>query len=341
MGKLGTPPAVTPELRNAFFRVASQILMRPLAPPEQDQTTSGIEGKYLIIKRLLPLFEQFAPRQMAEMLNGQLAALSSSVRDEIRKRDDEMMRKGIRPEEESADTEQSLLDRIDRAKTSAERDQLYLELVMRTLGKDDSRARDLVEKIEDAELRKQVRPYVDVSLVLNYIDKKKPEETLKLAQTGELTHFQRVWAFTQIAKQLTDSDRDRALNLLGEAAEEARRIGGSDPDRPRALIGVANAYYPLDHNRAWELVTEAVKAANSVEGFSGEDSRLTLQLRTPGMSSMRTSTTENFDLPAVFRILTKDDYHRAEGLARNFEADSPRAIALISIARAVLSEGEN
>jgi len=167
------------------------------------------------------------------------------------------------------------------------------------------------------------------------------DEAEKLAHTGELTHFQKVWAFSQISRQLGATDRDRALNLLAEATEEARRIDGSDADRPRALIGVANAYFPLDHNRAWELVAEAVKAANSVEGFSGEDSRLTLRLQTPGMSSMRTSTTENFDVPSIFRTLSKDDYQRAEGLARNFEADSPRATALISIAQAVLSEEQN
>jgi hypothetical protein len=198
-----------------------------------------------------------------------------------------------------------------------------------------------VEKLEDLELRKQVRPYVDVILVINYINKKMTDEAQKLAHTGELTHFQKVWAFTQVAKLLVATDRDSAINLLAEATEEARRIDGSDADRPRALVGIANAYFPLDRNRSWELVTEAVKAANSVEGFSGEDSRLLLQLRTPYMTSIRNSSIENFDLPSMFRALTKDDYHRAEGLARNFEADSPRATALISIARAVLSGSEN
>jgi hypothetical protein len=335
-GRPGAPPSVTPELRLAFFQTAMQILMRPLAPPEQDRTTSGIEGKYLIIKRLLPLFEQFAPKQTAEMLNGILAALSANVREEARKRDDEFMRSGIRPEEEPADTETSLLDRIARARTSAERDQLYIELIMRTQGRADPRARDFVEKLEDLELRKQVRPYVDVVLVITYINKKMTDEAQKLAHTGELTHFQKVWAFTQVAKLLVTTDRDSAINLLAEATEEARRIDGSDADRPRALVGIANGYLPLDRNRSWELMTEAVKAANSVQGFSGEDSRLILQLRTPYVNSMRSSSIESFDLPSMFRSLTKDDYHRAEGLARNFEADSPRATALISIARTVL-----
>lgn len=338
MGRPGPPPTTTPELRTAFFHVATQILTRPLAQPEQDKTTSGSEGKYLIIKRLMPLFEQYASKATTEMMRGQLAALSPSVREETRKRDDDMMRRGIRPEEEPADKEQSLLDRIGRAKTSAERDQLYVELTMRTLERGDPRARDFVDKLEDSELRKQVRPYVDVSLVMDYIDKKKVEEAIVLARAGELTHFQRVWALSQIARQLGESDRPRALDLVEEATTEARRIGGSDPDRPRALIGVANAFFPLDRNRGWEIVGEAVRAANSVEGFSGEDSRLVLKIQTPFINSMRTNSTENFDVPALFRTLTKDDYQRAVGLAQNFEADSPRATALISIAREVLSD---
>ncbi len=338
MGRPGPPPATTPEMRKAFFNVATQILMRPLAPPEQDKTTSGIEGKYLIIKRLLPLFEQHAPATTTEMMRGQLSTLSAAVREEIRKRDDDMMKRGILPEDEPEDTEQSLLDRISRAKTSAERDQLYMELTMRTLERGDPRARDFVEKLEDSDMRKQARPYVDGSLVMNYIEKKKLEEAITLARAGELTPFHRVWALSQVARQLGETDRQRAIDLAEEAATEARRIGGSDADRPRALIGVANAFFQLDRTRGWEIVGEAVRAANSAEGFTGEDSRLMLRMQTTHMTSMQTHSTENFDVPALFRSLSREDYQRAVGLAQNFEADAPRATALISIAREVLSE---
>ncbi|MEP6741497.1 MAG: hypothetical protein ABJB61_03290 [bacterium] len=332
-----TPPPTTPELRAAFFRVATQILMRPLAPPDQDRTTSGIEGKYLIIMRLLPLFEQYATPQTVELMRGQLAGLSGSVPEEARKRDDEMVRRGIRDEQPAADSEQSLLDQIARAKTSDQRDELYVDLILRTVGRDDMRARDFVDKIENSDLRKQMKPFVDVTLTISLVNKKKSDDALKLATNGELTHFQRVWALTQLARQLSETDRDRTLALLSDALDEARRIDTSDADRPRALIGVANVLFLLDRTRAWELLGEAVSAANSSGGFSGEDSRLTLQLRAGGINSMQTYSTENFDLPAIFRTATKDDYHRAVGLARTFEADSPRATALISIAQAVLS----
>jgi len=35
--------------------------MQPLPAPDQDRSTSGATGKYLVIKRLLPIFEQCAP----------------------------------------------------------------------------------------------------------------------------------------------------------------------------------------------------------------------------------------------------------------------------------------
>src|SRR5262249_50131610 len=53
-----TPPDVPPALRAAFLRAAGDILLRPLAPPGQDQTTSGVQGKYLMLKGWGLLFDQ-------------------------------------------------------------------------------------------------------------------------------------------------------------------------------------------------------------------------------------------------------------------------------------------
>jgi hypothetical protein len=75
-----TPATVAPELRTAFFQSAAAILLRPLPSPGQpDQSTSALDGKYLVIKRLLPFFEQSAPAEMVEALRGHLNALNSLV----------------------------------------------------------------------------------------------------------------------------------------------------------------------------------------------------------------------------------------------------------------------
>jgi hypothetical protein len=342
MNRPTPPPEVAPELRSAYLRVAAAILLRPLPPPEQDQSTSGIQGKFLAIKRLLPLFEQYGPKATADQLRGELASLGQGtgrdVADNDGDGDDFGLRRGITPDPDPADREKALLDRVDRAKTPAERNAIYLQLANINANKGDLRARDFVEKIDEMEMRNKVRPYVDVTLALNVVEKKDIEKTLAIARTGELSHIQRVWVLTQAAKLLPKSDREKSLEIIGEAATEARRIDPSDPDRPRALIAVANALLLSDAPRAWESVPEIAKAANSAEGFTGEDGRLTIRLQTPSMTSMRSSTVDDFNLTGIFKTLTQENYTEAVALARNFEGQAPRATAVISIARTILGE---
>src|SRR5437016_9997780 len=77
-------PNVPAQLRDAFFRTAGDILLRPLAPPGQDQTSAGVQGKYLMLKRLQPLFDQFAPRELAEAVHAQADALAQAVPEDAR-----------------------------------------------------------------------------------------------------------------------------------------------------------------------------------------------------------------------------------------------------------------
>jgi len=66
-----TPANVSPQLRLAFFQTANAVLLRPQQPPDQDQSTTGIAGKYMVIKRLLPLFEQHAPSEIVASMRSQ------------------------------------------------------------------------------------------------------------------------------------------------------------------------------------------------------------------------------------------------------------------------------
>jgi hypothetical protein len=251
--------------------------------------------------------------------------------------DNDLTQRGLVPDREPEEIEKAL-DRIDRAKTSAERDAIYLQLAIKTAGKGDMRARDFTEKIEESELRKQARPYVDMTLAMRAVEKKETEKALTIAGKGELTHLQRVWLLTQTAKALPPADRDKALEIIAEAVAEARRLDVSDPDRPRALVAVANAFLATDRGRAWETMLEVAKASNSAEGFNGEDGRLELRLQSKNMTSLRTSTVDDFNLPGVFRSLSQENATQAIEIARSFEGEAPRATALIAIARTLLSE---
>jgi hypothetical protein len=336
-----TPPNVPVELRNAFFRVAGDILLRPLAPPGEDQTSAGAQGKYLMLKRLGPLFDQYAPQELAEAVHAQADALAQGLPEDVRQRDDEPLREGIRPSQSAEDQEKVLQDRIDRAKTSEERDALYLQMARLYVDQGDMRARDYVDKIGDTELRNKVRPFIDGSLMMRASDKKDTDLIFEILKKGELSHFQRSWALMRAATLLAKADRDRALATIEEATAEARRIEESDPDRPRALIAIANALLILDRTKSWESIYEAVKAANSSESFTGEDGAIKISLLTKSGSSIRSSSAGEFNVGGIFGELAKEDYNKTLEVIRGFQHEAPRASATIAIARTVLEDKKN
>lgn len=331
------PANLSSQLRQAFFQTASAVLLRPQPPPEQDQSTAGIAGKYMVVKRLLPLFEQYASSDITNLMRSQFEALSSLVSDTVRRDESDSLKKGITPEEESFAAEaSSLLEKIEHADTSDERDQLYFKLALLALRKDDLKARDYVGKIEESEFRKQAQAWVDWGLAVSAVEKKKTDSALELNRTGELTHIQRVWILTQVSKQLAKTDRVKASSLLDTATAEARRIDGGDLDRPRALFAIANALRAVEPARVSESMFEAVKAANSTDGFTGEGGSITQSMNSRGMISVSPQPVPDFDLEGVFGALASEDYERAVELARGFQGEAPRANATIAIARSVL-----
>jgi hypothetical protein len=333
-----TTEPVTAELRATFFQSAAAILLRPLPPSGQpDQSSSGLDGKYLVIKRLLPFFEQFAPAQMVEPLRGHLNTLNALVSDNARRRDDEWIGKGLKAEQPTAaDREQALLDRIDRVKTSAERDSVYIQLAFLTSDKGDMRARDFVSKVDNSQLRSELQTFIDASLASVFVEKKLPDQALDLVQKGDLPHINKAWVLTECAKIIAIKDRDKALALINLAIDEARRVSFTHPDFPRAFFAIANAVKAIDRGRVWEATDDAVTAANTVDGFTGEDGELVIKFQSKGQASLRNKYVEDFDLKGIFSYLALEHYERAVELAKEFRAEGPRAIATIAIAEAIL-----
>jgi hypothetical protein len=330
-------PEVDPILRTNFLRVAYQILLQPLAAPDQDRTTSGQTGKYMVIKRLLPLFEQYAA-DLAPGLRTQMTALASFVPAQMQQGENRAVSVGIQPDSEQGDPSQRMQERLDRAKTSEERDAIYADYAVTFSQTGDPRGKDLVDKIENTELRKSVKAYTDFQLVQLAVRNKDAAEITRLVKNGELTSIQKVWALTSASKFLAAAERSRATDLLEEALAESRRISGSDPDRARALTAVAAGLAEIDRVRAWEVLSEVVKAANAAEAYTGEDSRISSRLQTRMMVLMTNSTAEDFDLLAVFRHLARADLLRAIQLAKTFTGEAPRAVATLAIARTVLDK---
>ncbi|MFN2454132.1 MAG: hypothetical protein ABR577_07915 [Pyrinomonadaceae bacterium] len=331
------PPTLSPALRAAFFRTAAQILLRPVPLPDQDKSTGGVAGTYFVIARLLPLFEQYAPNYAAA-LHAQLSALAGEAPENFRNGKERWLTEGLLPADTARDETAELPERLKRASNSGERDSLYAEAAAATSHTDYAKARELTDKIEDDELRSRVRAFVDFIAVNRAVSRKDADEVIRLARTGELIDLHRAMAFTEAARLLTKTDPQRALDLLNEARTAAGRIDGADPNRARALVAVATHLFKLDRVRAWDVVAEVVKAANTAESFTGEDGQVAIRLVTKnGVSAMNNGVPE-FDLTGIFSTLALDDFTRAVELTKTFTGEAPRAISTLAIARAVLNE---
>ncbi|MGH9871283.1 MAG: hypothetical protein ACRD9S_02320 [Pyrinomonadaceae bacterium] len=68
------------------------------------------------------------------------------------------------------------------------------------------------------------------------------------------------------------------MELLGDALSEARRIDDGTPERAYALVALLAQFSKIDRVRAWELLSETVKAANTVADFTGKNGHTSLKL---------------------------------------------------------------
>jgi len=329
-----TPPDLPPALRNRFFQVAANVLLRPLPPPDQDFSSSGRVGRLQVITRLLPLFDLYAP-ESATALRAQLASSPRKINKE-----NDLLTEGIKPESSAGDLLEKMQDQLDHARSSEERDQIYAAAAASLAPTGNKRARDLADSIDESKFRAEVRHYVDFEFVKYAIQKKEAAEVAQLAKAGQLSHTERAWAYLRAARLLSNSQHERALDLLQEATDEARRIDAGDSDRAFALVSIANEMLVADRPRAWDLLNEVVKASNSSEDFAADDVKTpkrTILVTRSGTRFIRMPD-EDFNFSRVLRSLAQDELARSVELAKGFKYEATRASATLAIARAILEK---
>lgn len=331
------PPSVAPSLRNSFFRVATQVLLRPLPPPDQDRGSAGRGGTYFTVARLLPLFEQHAPDQVPA-LRALLSTLTADVPAQYLADREGMLTLGLKPADVPADDLQNPLSQLSSSSTMSERNAAYAKAARAAALKGDPRAREYAEKIESEYLRRRVLAFVDFALLRDAISKQKVDEAIRLARAGSFEPLQRVWAYTEIARLSKRTSAATALELLSDALSEARRIYETSPDRTYALLATATQLIDVDSSRAWEVTAEAVKVANGIDGYTGEGGKMELRFDTADYITILKADASTFNLPNVFARLAQDDFTRASSLAKTLTGEYPRALSTIAVARSVLEK---
>jgi hypothetical protein len=333
------PVDLSPQLRAAFFRAAAAVLLRPTPTADQDRTSTGRSGWYMVIARLLPLFDQFAPDRGAA-LRAKMASLSADTPESLRQPGNNALTTGLVPEDPNRDRIQETLRRLDNAKTSDERDEIYADVVFDAMRRKDPRVEEFLNKIEDTDLRKRVRAFVDYEATQAALSEKDTVAALKFARGDTLTPIQSAYTLTEVARLLAKSEPGRAAEILDEALADARdHIDAASPERVRALVAVATQMIQLDRARTWEVMLEVVKASNAAKEFTGEDARVGARLQTRNGAHSTSTNVQSFDLNDIFAKLTAEDLQRAVELAKAFDGESPRAVATLAVARYVLAKG--
>lgn len=323
-------PALAPALRRNFFEVAAQILLRPLS--QIDVSSAGRPGTKVITTRLMPLFQQFAP-DLAPALHAQLAAMGTEATKVYPVPNIDLNR-----DRDQLPIDDELKARLDRAQGIDERDRIYASAAMRAADKADPRARELADKIEDSDTRKGVTTFVDYSFIGSLIRNKQPNEALVLIRKSNLTHTLRAHYLMQVAALMVKEDRVRASELFEEAVAETRRIDAGTSERAYSFIAILRHFSIFNRQRMWEVLSETVKAANSVSDFTGENGMTPITLEGKFGIRMVTELASPADLAEVFEILAGENFYQAIDASKTFTGDAPRAIATIAIAKAVLEE---
>src|SRR6185369_6189858 len=251
-----------------------------------------------------------------------------------------LLTQGFQAEEKAASVLERIQDRLEHAKTSRDRDVIYEDGAVMLASQGDGRAQDFAQKVEDSVRRAQVRRYVDFELLRFALREKKASKAIQLAASDQLTYAQSAWACIQAARLLMNSERQHGEELLEEAANHARRIEPEDPNRARLLTSVATVFLTVDHVRAWEIMSEAVKAANNSEKFTGENVELHFPFATKSGLRITSVGGAEFGLSGVLRFLAKDDLYRSIDVAKSFKNDAPRAVAILAIASSLLQKVE-
>lgn len=325
------PPQLSAGLRAKFFAVASQILLRPVSPIELETSLAGLAGTYFTVQRLLPLFEQNDP-DLAIALHGRLNTLAEGRVEIMPQQQRALINAGFDARETKGEEPEDKLAQIERAPSTRERDHLYAMAASAAVKKNDPKAREFADKIDDSELRKSVRAFVDIIRVSKFLEQKDSEKALQLTRVGELSHFQRAWSYAEIAALLKSSAREQTLELIREAATEAERIPTTSLESAQAWVAIANRAAEVDPSRKWESVLDAIKAVNNAPTYTGDENELSVSFLTRNNVQMMQVPAPSINLVALFEGLADEDIYRAADMARSISNESARAIALLAAA---------
>lgn len=353
--KSEAPPLISGALRNTFYQTAAELLLRPRAPSSVAAVQrQQLVALYLAMGRLLPFFEREAA-QYAPELRARQQALASDIEQSRRELLASHMDSEREASERAGDPLRTWLEKLERAaadtrRNDTERDALRLGMVrVAVRNRLWDRARRVAAEIEKMDSRRAALSFIAVSQIADlahtYADTKETdyESIVKFLNGADVPALASAWGYAeaaQVAARRSESSA-AALGLLDEAERHAGRVEARTRQRVAAYVIVASAAARLDKPRAWTLLYEAVKAANAVEDFAGDEVSLDImgsEGSTEEAHDYFVITSEAFRLDKIFATMSQLDWTKTLADARALEGRIPQAFVHIAIARATLEK---
>jgi hypothetical protein len=349
----GPSPAVSAATRNAFFNVAASVLLRPNTLRPGASEAQDKAARYLAIGRLLPFFEreaaQHAPELQARanaLLNGFTESSRNSLSSQL-----SLRTFGAPP---STDALRSHVEELGRTSEQRERDRITIRIILiATRSRAWDRARRAAAELNDADVRRAANSFIAVNQIADisraYADEKEDdyEEIVSFLKSIDVPPLASAWGYAQAAQvAVRRKDPQRVAELLTEAEHYAERTPPATSERVAAYGVIAKHAARINQQRAWELLTQLVKAANALSDYAGDEVSIEIRAEensrteaaTEDASTPFTLKTELFRLDNIFATMTHLDFERALSNARALEGGVPRVFAQLAIARAVLEK---
>lgn len=346
-------PPVAPEVRGAFYDLAARVLAaRSHAAFGDSRETTAL---FFATARLLPFFEREAPNYVPG-LRAQYAALASQL--EAARRDALTAQSEARTvtPKNPTDPLRPFRDALKGISDKSQQDSWRLVTVAAAARqKLWAQARDTAAEIEDAEAQRTALMMIKARQIENLSRSyakdatDSDERAAAFVRAADVPPLLRAWGYAQAAELAASrGKRERAVELLSEAATEAAAVESNSRQRVAAFVVVAKAGAMSDPQRAWENLSQAVRAANALDDFSDDDASFDILPPSEWLEDVVAAhgldvkaAAAPFRLDDLFATMTRLDFERALTEASALKDDVLCAFVLISVARAELEKGEH
>ncbi|MCS6818277.1 MAG: hypothetical protein N2443_08225 [Blastocatellia bacterium] len=333
------PPPVNPINAARYLSILTealaqhvQIALNPMLAPGLAQTDwfTNPRDLYHLLTVIRPHVQQYLPDRTA-LVDGLLnqLALKLPAREQTEVETTEAKR-ALSPEERLAD----LLRQAERTKDAEERDALLFQAISAAISANNfETAADLLPRLSDLALRAEVSDYVHYRWAEHALAGGEIETARRSAL--ELRNPERLaYVFGRIAQKLeAQKERDAALAMLQEAEARIRRLPASI-EKARALVLIAEAFLPLEADRAFEAFAQAIGPLNQPDALT-ERLGVSFQFNVRNMGLVIGVTERDIArmFERVIAALTTADPARTLLLLSGLENPSLRLIAQIAYAR--------